>query len=134
MTVLYHYTCDHAHRKLGNRGRLLVPREVGNIHGGQLARQEGIFAELYGFTWLTDLDYPHREVLGLTNNFAVCDRTRHRYRALGPVAATPWTAARRSVNSRLVAVLESAPAVMPMHWWVTSEPVEVELDPIAVRT
>lgn len=132
-TVLYHYTCHHARYKLGDRGKLLAPRELGNVHGGRLFMQ-GIFAELDSFTWLTDLDYPYRDALGLSSDFADCDRTRYRYRVLDRVAATPWAVVRRSVNPQMVAVLESTPAVMPMHWWVTSQPVEVALDPIAVRS
>lgn len=132
MTVLYHYTCYHAQLKLGARGQLRVPREVGNVHGARPALQ-GIFAELDSFTWMTDLDYPHRDALGLNSNFSHCDRTQFRYRIVAHTDATPWTAVRRSVNSTLVSVLESSPAAMPMHWWVASAPVEVELDPIVVQ-
>jgi len=114
MTVLWHYTCTHHHRQLGWSGALKPGRD--------------------GFVWLTDLDHPYAEALGLTSNFLDCDRTAHRYRVRVITDARPWIEVRRELHPGRVEALESAPGVLPRHWWVAAALVPVTYDPIGATT
>lgn len=129
MKDLYHYTCQHGRDTLGDTAVLLPPREIHNAHGGP-QRLHGVYAELDGLVWMTDLDCPVREGLGLTSNFVTCDRSEFRYRVVDPAPVTRWVAVRRGLNRTLVQLLEGAPGAMPMHWWVSRVPVPVVFDPI----
>lgn len=109
MTTLWHYTCDHHHLQLGRRNVLTPGRD--------------------GFVWLTDLDHPYAAALGLTSVVLACDRTAHRYRVRYAADARPWTEVRREVNPVRREALESAPGVLPRHWWVATTLVPVVYDP-----
>lgn len=112
--TLWHYTCNH--------------------HRAQLGWNAALMPGLDGFVWLTDLDHPHAAALGLTRVVLTCDRTAHRYRVTGAVPARPWTEVRREVNPVRVQALESAPGVLPRHWWVAETLVPVVYDPIGATT
>lgn len=115
MNELYHYTCQHGLVAIGARGELLpasalTTRPVppwGNI------------------IWLTDLTVPNREVLGLTQERTTCDRTKFCYRVTDQTNIVHWPKYARTVPWRHL--LEYAPEVLPMHWYVSTEPVPVVL-------
>lgn len=106
--ILYHYTClDRA---------AMIDAERGLLRPGQ-----------DGFLWLTDLDHPYREALGLTSTVLQCDRTEAGYRLDDQAGdAVHWARARRSVPALFRDQLEAAPGVMPMHWWIAAVPIRGE--------
>jgi len=112
--TLYHYTCDHGRRGIGGRG-VLRPHLQPWLEGP--------------YVWLTDLEVPMREALGLTSHALRCDRTVHRYRVTDETHARRWMLVRQTLLQPAVHALETAPGAMPMHWWVSAEPVPVVLDP-----
>ena len=111
---LFHYTCEHGQTAILLDGEVLRP---GND----------------GFVWLTDLDYPFRDALGLTSNTLRCDRTKYRFDVdmveLDPNDVIPWWVLRREVDPLAVRQLESARGAMPMHWWLVVEPVKAHFAP-----
>lgn len=116
--TLWHYTCTHSRSRIGVVG-LLVP-----------ARQlvDGTLDDYWpsAFVWLTDLSVPSRDVLGLTSNYQRCDRTAYRYRVTDTQHVHPWVTVRRTVPD--AELLEAITGCRPRHWFVSTEPVPVELD------
>lgn len=133
MSTLYHYTCQHGRIAIGAKGTLLTPKaQHSKRQIAQLFRDYR--RELKNLIWLTDLDVPHAEALGLTSYSLPCDRTQHRYRVADDAQRIGhWMQWRGGFNPRLVHELESASGAMPMHWWITSSPVPVVYDPINAR-
>jgi hypothetical protein len=130
VTPFYHYTCDHGHEEIGDSGHLKpLSALVGPASYASWSKWQLPMAELI---WLTDLNEPIRDGLGLTMKQSTCDRTRHRYRAVGYLPAR-YTAIRRDLPKRLRDDLESVPGVLPAHWWVAWTPVPVVYDPIVVE-
>jgi hypothetical protein len=126
MIGLYHYTCQHGRDAIGEAGTLLAPEQV---QPGHAARLPPHMRELSWFIWLTDLDVPHRDALGLTSHSLACDRTRYRYRVADTSHARRWTQLRSSCHPGMVEALESAPGAMPAHWWIATHPVRVHYAP-----
>jgi hypothetical protein len=110
MRKLYHYACHHS--------------AAGIRRCGELRPHAHPWLPL-PLVWLTDLDKPWRNALGLTSHTIACDRTEYRFAARDTSTAIPWTTYRRSVPIRAAVALESAPGVMPAHWWVSTVPVPV---------
>lgn len=106
--TLFHFTCDHGRAALEDSG-LLRP----NMH------------PLIGIAlvWLTDLDAPFAEPLGLTSHMLQCDRTSHRYQVTDASSCMPWL--RYEYRDP---VLEPV-WTMPRHWWVSESPVPVVYAP-----
>lgn len=77
MTELWHFTCGHGRDGITDSGMLIV---------NPFAASTGV-PELI---WLTDLDVPIRDALGLTSNLLGCDRTAHRYRVTDTTGCVPW--------------------------------------------
>jgi hypothetical protein len=115
---LYHYTCDHAAARIGG---LLIPAVE------QVTFAHPYLTPLSEFVWLTDLGAPDRDALGLTSNYLLCDRTRHRYRVTEGGHAIWWMDLRRVLAWEWVEAVESAPGARPVHWWAAHDPVPVEL-------
>jgi hypothetical protein len=111
---LFHYTCEHG------QTAILLDNEV--LRPGP-----------DGFLWLTDLNYPFRDALGLTSKTLSCDRTEYRFDVdmveLTPTNVMPWWALRREFDPLVVDGLESVPGVMPMHWWLAVEPLQAHFTP-----
>lgn len=126
MLTLYHYTCPHGHAGLGDAGMLLP--------SARLPSAKGITLPWWGrYAWLTDLEAPFVNALGLTRQLIPCDRTRYRYRlnAADLRLVRRWLDVRREVREMPgVEALESAPGAMPAHWFVTEVPVHVLLDEV----
>lgn len=110
---LYHYTCEHSAPDILRDG-FLEP------HG---------LPGLPPVVWLTDLDAPVVEALGLTSIMLRCDRTAWRFevdRALvDPDMIHRWVGVRRQFPPDYVTGLEEADGAMPMHWWLSFDRVPV---------
>jgi hypothetical protein len=123
---IYHYTCGHGRRALGEAGTVRALAEW-NRGAAKLLDLAGSSA-IGTLSWFTDLDVPVVEALGLTRATIYCDRTRYRYRVveddLGLVV--PWLDSPRRAGWLLN--LEHPRGVMPRHWFVATEPVRVVLD------
>jgi hypothetical protein len=107
---LYHYTCRHAADAIV-KTRVLLPQ----LHP--------LVPNLRPTVWLTDLDTPDRNALGLTSRLLHCDRTE--YRVTVDADADHWPRTARSLGRAERAELESAPGAMPMHWYLCHWPVAI---------
>lgn len=104
---LYHYTCGHVAKRVTRRG-FLKPTPQPTIGGIPLL-------------WLTDMDPPVRDALGLTSISLQCDRMDYRY-IVDTEDAVSWpVAAERFVRIR--ARLETQDGVRPERWFVATRPV-----------
>lgn len=133
MTRLFHYTCAHGRKALGDHGDVMPAVMV----NPDLAEKFTALHILGRLAWFTDLSpapgfvtpREFREALGLTMNFTTCDRTRYRYRVTIEDGIEnglrPWTAVRHLYPAHIVAELEEAPGARPRHWWVADRPVPV---------
>jgi hypothetical protein len=111
--TLWHYTCrDHGEPGISRDQKLLPHNQL--LLGRHLV-------------WLTDMDTPHAWALGLTNYLLCCDRTQVRVTVNLSDGHThgiyPWWYYRRTVHPVIREALEQTG--MPMHWWVTEQPVPV---------
>jgi hypothetical protein len=111
--TLYHYTCD-------DHG-LPGIREAGELRIN--ARSP------LPLLWLTDLEVPDRNALGLTSNYISCDRTAVRITVTDHPGVVPWWRWRRAhPEARAFAsALEAAWGARPAHWFVSESPLPVEL-------
>ncbi len=105
---LFHYCCSHSVPGI-RRDRTLKP----NPHPWLPIP----------LVWLTDLEEPHREGLGLTSETLRCDRTE--YRVTVDAEAERWVRFARPLGMETRAVFETTPGVLPMHWFVSTSPVPV---------
>jgi hypothetical protein len=103
--MLFHYTCAHGRQRIGRRGYLLPG--------------------LDGFLWMTDLDVPVREALGLTSKLLDCDRTQFRYAASVDEGGgvIPYLDYRHLLDPVRREGIEAAPGVLIRHWFVAARPV-----------
>lgn len=116
--LLWHYTCDHGRAGIGDVGVLRSSADL-SAKSAAVAARDPAMRDLLSWCWLTDLDTPMRDALGLTSHLSKCDRTAHRYQVLdGRAGIIRWTEARRYFDAELRDELESAPGAMPMHWFV----------------
>lgn len=122
----YHYTCEHGREAIGDTGKLISPVQLAGE--AAFARWPKWQRGLADIIWMTDLDSPDRDGLGLTSNTIRCDRTVHRYRVAGykPIRYVTF---RLELPKRARDQLEEAPGVLPMHWWMAYTPVPVVYDP-----
>jgi hypothetical protein len=121
--VLYHYTCEHGYKGLGEAGTLHTIADRAPNRVQDLERLGT--PDLAYLIWATDLEVPRRYALGLTSVLLHCDRTQYRYRVLEPDQFVAWPTARKDWPS-LARRLEVGRA-RPLHWWVTAEPADVVL-------
>lgn len=123
---LYHFTCAHGCQKIGYEGVLLPLRDL--LDKAARSDWEPWRLPIADLIWLTDLDSPFREALGLTSFTLGCDRTTYRYVVTDESMCRPYVAIRRQLPRELRAELESAEGAMPRHWWVSYAPVPVRYD------
>jgi hypothetical protein len=126
--TLWHYTCSHGHHGLGYETATLLPAA-----SLALAHQREQLPESGHLVWLTDLDRPLREPLGLTSYLLRCDRTAYRYRVTDPTSCEPWHVVARKMPKHVRMELEQALGAMPAHWWVSFLPVPVVFNPVPQR-
>lgn len=111
----YHFTClDHG---------LPGIRET-----GQLQPFTALPVLVPELVWLTDLESPHREALGLTSELLECDRTAVRIPVQEQHSVMPWWRWRRAhpEYQAWARVLEDAPGVRPAHWFVSAAPLPID--------
>lgn len=118
---LYHYTCGHSVKGIRREGKLTPNRHP--------------LLGMLELVWLTDLDIPDVDALGLTSHILKCRRTEYRATvdAADAVQAMHWPKLARHLRLTTgdqqilagVRELESAPGARPMHWWVAFSPVPV---------
>lgn len=114
---LFHFTCGHGLAGISHDGATR-PHPQPMLRGCP------------PITWLTDLDVPDRAALGLTSVLLSCDRTRYRLDvdADDVTALLHWPAAAREWRiQRPVRDLLECGGAMPVHWWVTTEPIGTEV-------
>lgn len=103
----YHFTCEHGHVDITKSGVLLP-----HVHP---------FAPALGpLLWLTDLEDPTQESVGLTASWTKCNRLQYRY-IVQSKAVVHWFDIRERAPKWLVADLESFG--QPEHWLVVRRPV-----------
>lgn len=106
----WHYTCHHR--------AALIDADL------TLRPHPQILMGNHLLVWLTDLDTPDREALGLTSTHLRCDRTEVRYRVVdGDIV--PWAewADVNRIDRRLRSELTFGRR--PRHWFVSTSPVLV---------
>ena len=108
---LYHFTCGHSAEEI-KRSRWLRPNPQPQLDGRELV-------------WLTDLESPSRDQLGLTSVALACDRME--YRVVAVTDAERWVdyARHMPTSVRLLARSLNLQATAPMHWFVSELPVPV---------
>ena len=121
MTRLFHYTCGHGRKGLGDMGDVKPPYLTTDPKGVADPAKDPIVWWFQHRVWFTDLTTPNRDALGLTMNFTRCDRTKWRYRlTVEPDEAglQPWMDVRHHAARPIRDILENAPGARPRHWWV----------------
>jgi hypothetical protein len=108
-TVLYHYTCDHGYDQ--------ISRSDWWLEANPLA--------VFPLIWLTDLDQPDRDALGLTSHILDCDRTEHRLTVQNDGHVYHWTqwCRLKAIPRHQRDAIELADGAQPMRWWVTPDPI-----------
>lgn len=120
--TLFHFTCDHGRAAMGDQP-VLRP-------GADLV--DGAVPWTSALVWLTDLERPNRDGLGLTSHAIRCDRTQHRYRVLDGERVLRWTDFARDLPREYRESIEGTPGAMPAHWWVAISGVRAVYDPLEV--
>lgn len=132
MKSLWHYTDDTGYERIVADGFL---RPLGEMIEPKIVAEffQSWQLQLLDLVWLTDLDHPMRDALGLTNHYTDGDYTKHRFHVSpNRPRILWWPVARRSLNEMLVQSLETTPGAQPMHWYVSEYRVPVAYDPIGV--
>jgi hypothetical protein len=127
--TLWHYTCEHGRRALGETGTLL-PAALQS--GVDVTRIRARHRWLLQVAWATDLDAPDIAGLGLTNETISCERWRHRYRITNESAFAPWHSYARTLPVSERDLLETATGALPAHWWVATLPAVAVYSPVLV--
>lgn len=115
--MLYHFTCEHGYEGISKTG-IVVPR----IHP--------FMRHLGPLLWLTDLEAPTADAVGLTSERLTCNRLHYSYR-VRTRAAVQWSEVRGRVSPALVVALEAYGE--PSHWRVVRRsltPSEFALDEV----
>lgn len=106
----YHYTCTHGRDDILKTGVLQPGPD--------------------GLLWVTDLDVPVRDALGLTSKILECDRTEHRFKINDPEGIIPYVEFRKQLPEELIFMLELVPGVMVRHWYISTIPRAADLAPL----
>lgn len=113
MIDLFHYTCDHGRRGLGDLG-FTKP----NLH-------PAIGVPL---TWFTTADTPDPMALGLTRDMLECDRTAFRYLVVATEPRDkiePWLGSMAQARTSPFTQAELHRHGEPGTWWIAKVPVLV---------
>lgn len=131
---LYHYTCSHAVEFIRRDGLIRPAAQLGvdDEKWAKLSTYEQQAAEgIRQFVWLTDLAPPAPGApLGLNRVRLQCDRTACCFEVVPDWQHVRWWMKVRREYPDLRAGLEWESGVLPMHWFVSEEPVPIyrELD------
>ena len=109
MRDLYHYCCGHSLTSIRLDGWL-------QPHPHHLLCESVV--------WLTDLEQPHRDALGLTSHTLRCDRTEYRL-TVHTGDAVWWPTYARRLDMGVRRQFEFTFGAMPAHWWVSTRPLKV---------
>jgi len=127
---LWHWSCDHGHDGLQRDG-VVKPLSLWNPEvAREVVRKNPHHGWLVRVCWLTDLETPHRAALGLTSRTISGDRRACRYRGTDPTPPLRWAVWQRRLPHEERALLNLSPGAMPMHWWVSEQPLPVIFDPL----
>lgn len=109
--MLYHYTCGHG--------------ADGIRRDGEIRPNQHPMVSKVPVVWLTTLELPDRQALGLTSQTLTCDRTEWRV-TVQSGDVEPWHvfARRHRVRREVRDVMEDGR--MPMLWWVAVDPLPVD--------
>jgi hypothetical protein len=111
MNDLWHFTCSHRASLIVTDG-VLKPNPQPFLRGAALV-------------WLTDLDVPDRDGLGLTSSFIKCDRTEFRFEATSHIGIEPWITSRWRQAMTPVDRDDFEFYGQPLRWFVATMPVPV---------
>lgn len=144
---LYHYTCSHAHRLIGDDGLLRPAIAVATPAQRRALRGNPYSARTAQVVWLTtmpNLTWLNRQAAGLGMDGALaagkrrrspnppraCDRTRYRWAVTDEDALIePWTDLRQFWPRWLVIDLERLPGALPATWWCSRGPLRAVYSP-----
>lgn len=118
--MLWHFTCHHTRRTLGDTGLLIPANDLTD-------RLPGWFWP-GRYVWLTDLPNPARDTVGLSSDLIHCDRMAYRYQVTDEANVVPW-ALERHRHEATAYLIEETPGARPVHWYVATEPVPVVYQP-----
>lgn len=110
---LFHFTCDHGHDALGNRGELRPIVEHPFLH--------------IKVVWLTSDPWPDRESTGLGMTITRCDRMQYRYMVTDLSNCRRWLDSPERTGAPVDAVADLESYGDPEQWWIASEPVRARL-------
>lgn len=112
---LFHFTCDHGHRRIGRYNALIIPQVEHPICGWKIC-------------WFTTEAVPDREATGLAAVETTCDRMAHRYLIEAGSLCVPWLGSpwRSQAPKSFLADLEEYGD--PEHWYVADVPVKARWD------
>jgi len=124
--TLWHYTCEHGANGIVRSGLHVLPVSVTAPYVS--ADKDHPLPAMMTVSWFTDLGEPDRWALGLTSTIIACDRTTHRFKVVDPSATVRWVDYMRAYLTREEReVARRALPGLPLHWYVSSEPVHVEV-------
>jgi hypothetical protein len=111
---LFHYTCEHGAARIRKAGMRLTPNPQVALGGVALV-------------WLTNLEAPNRQALGLTSHALDCDRLDARFEVKDSSACERWVefAYRCKIPTHRRWGLELTDGAYPMTWWVSLNDVPV---------
>lgn len=104
--ILYHFTCEHALRRIGDDNGLIVPHYQPFLDTGVV--------------WMTHDPHATRDALGLSSVTLGCDRMFARFEIPDPEDAVPWNAIRH--HYKYGHLLEAVKGTRPDLWWVSRLP------------
>lgn len=106
---LLHRTCDHGKHRIEPEMVLRAPNVA-----------------FHGLIWLSDLENPSPQMLGLTSFMLRCNRMEW-VCEVETTLAVPWTdwAHENRVPLHIRLALDGAPGAQPRRWWVSEHPLEV---------
>lgn len=114
MTELFHLSCRHGAAKIIEAGLIVKPSPQPMLGNMSLA-------------WFTHVPNARNVALGLTSHTLKCDRTERRFRVLEPEKLFLWNDIRGVIPGDGPLHLQAAHGTRPEWWWVSQEPVLVEV-------
>jgi hypothetical protein len=113
--MMYHFTCDHGYAAILADNGMIRP----NRHP--------MLPQAPPLIWLTDLEEPSADDVGLTSALVRCNRLAHRFKIDEGQRAIPWLSSGvcHLANPRVVEALHLLGR--PDHWWIALHPLSAEV-------